>query len=198
VAGGSLLRKSHVLVVDDEELYRRALDRILSRVGHEVSQARDAKEALECVSSQPVDLVLADVRMPGINGLELVRQIHDINPDLPCIVITGFGSPESSVDALRAGAFWYLEKPFDQANLDVVRRLVDQAIEHGRLKAENRILQGQLRTKYRFENIIGTSSASSRASCAPSTASRTSSEPARRCAASSTWSPRSRTRTVPS
>jgi DNA-binding NtrC family response regulator len=159
VAGGSLLRKSHVLVVDDEELYRRALDRILSRVGHEVSQARDAKEALELVSSQPVDLVLADVRMPGINGLELVRQVHDINPDLPCIVITGFGSPESSVDALRAGAFWYLEKPFDQANLDVVRRLVDQAIEHGRLKAENRILQGQLRTKYRFENIVGTSSA---------------------------------------
>ena len=159
VAGGSLLRKSHVLVVDDEELYRRALDRILSRVGHEVSQARDAKEALELVSSQPVDLVLADVRMPGINGLELVRQVHDVNPDLPCIVITGFGSPESSVDALRAGAFWYLEKPFDQANLDVVRRLVDQAIEHGRLKAENRILQGQLRTKYRFENIVGTSSA---------------------------------------
>jgi DNA-binding NtrC family response regulator len=63
------------------------------------------------------------------------------------------------VDALRAGAFWYLEKPFDQANLDVVRRLVGQAIEHGRLKAENRILQGQLRTKYRFENIVGTSSA---------------------------------------
>ena len=159
MSGGSLLRKSHVLVVDDEELYRRALDRILSRVGHEVSQARDAKEALEFVSSQPVDLVLADVRMPGINGLELVRQVHDISPDLPCIVITGFGSPESSVDALRAGAFWYLEKPFDQANLDVVRRLVDQAIEHGRLKAENRILQGQLRTKYSFESIIGTSSA---------------------------------------
>ena len=111
------------------------------------------------MAGEPVDLVLADIRMPGINGLELVRQVHDINPDLPCIVITGFGSPENSVEALRAGAYWYLEKPFDQGNLDVIRRLVEQAIEHGRLKAENRILHSQLRSKYRFENIVGTSAA---------------------------------------
>jgi DNA-binding NtrC family response regulator len=97
--------------------------------------------------------------MPGINGLELVRQIHEFAPDLPCIIITGYGSPESSVEALRAGAYWYLEKPFDQGHLDVVRRLVEQAIEHGRLKSENRLLQGQLRSRYRFENIIGASAA---------------------------------------
>ena len=128
-------------------------------MGHNVSQAKDAAEAIALVSSAPVDLVLADIRMPGINGLELVRQVRDINPDLPCIVITGFGSPENSVEALRAGAYWYLEKPFDQGNLDVIRRLVEQAIEHGRLKAENRILHSQLRSKYRFENIVGTSPA---------------------------------------
>lgn len=97
--------------------------------------------------------------MPGINGLELLRQIHEIAPDLPCIVITGYGSAENSIEALRAGAYWYLEKPFDQGHLDIVRRLVEQAIEHGRLKTENRLLQGQLRSKYRFENIIGTSAA---------------------------------------
>ena len=96
--------------------------------------------------------------MPGLSGLELVRQIHDLEPDLPCIVITGYGSPEHSVEALRAGAFWYLEKPFDQANLDVVRLLVEQAIEHGRLKTENRLLHTQLRSRYRFENIVGHSS----------------------------------------
>ena len=153
------LRESNILVVDDEELYRRALERILVRGGHNVATARDATSALELVSSQPIDLVLADIKMPGINGLELVRQIHEIAPDLPCIVITGYGSPESSVEALRAGAYWYLEKPFDQAHLDVVRKLVEQAIEHGRLKSENRVLQGQLQSKYRFENIIGTSDA---------------------------------------
>lgn len=153
------LRKSHVLVVDDEELYRRALERILSRVGHNVLMARDATEAMGIVSSQPVDLVLCDIKMPGINGLELVRQIHDVEPDLPCIVITGYSSAENSIEALRAGAFWYLEKPFEQERLDVVRRLVDQAIEHGRLKTENRVLHSQLRSRYKFDNIIGKSQA---------------------------------------
>jgi DNA-binding NtrC family response regulator len=146
-------------VIDDEELYRRALERILVRVGHRVSCARDASEAMAVVAADHLDLVLCDVRMPGIHGLELVRQIHELQPDLPCIVVTGYGSAEASVDALRAGAFWYLEKPFDQSSLDVVRRLVEQAIEHGRLKAENRLLQRQLRTRYRFENIVGTSAA---------------------------------------
>jgi DNA-binding NtrC family response regulator len=153
------LRKSHVLVVDDEELYRRSLERILTRVGHEVLEARDAAEALALAASQSVDLVLADVRMPGINGLELVRQLHEMHPDLPCIVVTGYGGPEQSIEALRAGAFWFLEKPFDRGQLDAVRKLVDQAIEHGRLKSENRQLQKELRSRYRFENVIGTSPA---------------------------------------
>jgi len=148
-----------VLVVDDEELYRRALERILRRVGHEVITARDAKEALAIVSEQPLDLLLSDIQMPGINGLELVRQIKDVSPDLPCIVITGYGSAEQSVEALRAGAFWYLEKPFDQGHLDVVRKLVEHAIEMGRLKAENRMLHSQLRDRYGFDNIIGNSPA---------------------------------------
>ena len=157
--GGAALQKSQILVVDDEELYRGALERILSRVGHIVSTARNATEAMEVVTSNPLDLVLCDVKMPGISGLELVRQIRDVHPDLPCIVVTGYGSAESSLDALRAGAFWYLEKPFDQAHLDMVRRLVEQAIEHGRLKAENRLLQSQLHQRYRFENIVGSSPA---------------------------------------
>ena len=69
-------------MVDDEELYRRALERILARVGHTVTTARDASEALAVVSSQTVDLVLADVRMPGLSGLELVRQIRDLEDEL--------------------------------------------------------------------------------------------------------------------
>jgi DNA-binding NtrC family response regulator len=157
--GGTTLRNAHVLVVDDEELYRQALRRILKRVGHSVTTARDSTEALAIVSDEKVDLVLADIQMPGISGLELVRQIHEIHPDLPCIVITGYGTPENSVEALRAGAFWYLEKPFEQGHLDVVRALVEHAIELGRLKSENRLLHKQLHSKYGFENIIGNSPA---------------------------------------
>jgi DNA-binding NtrC family response regulator len=128
-------------------------------VGHQVLTARDASEALAAVAAEPVDLVLCDYKMPGINGIEVIRQIHELAPDLPCIVITGYSTAETSIEALRAGAHWYLEKPFENEQLDVIRRLVDQAIEHGRLKAENRLLQHQLRSKYKFDNIIGRSGA---------------------------------------
>ena len=151
------LHPSTVLVVDDEELYRRALERILLRVGHQVATAPDAGEALQVIASERIDLVLCDIQMPGINGLELVRQIHDVAPDVPCIVMTGYNTPENSLEALQAGAFWYLEKPFEQERLDVVRKLVDKAIEHGRLKSENRSLQRQLQSRHKFDSIIGKS-----------------------------------------
>jgi len=156
------MQKASVLVVDDEELYRRAIERILTRVGYNVLTARDATEALEVVSNTTIELVLADIQMPGINGLELVRQIHEIEPDLPCIVMTGYNTPENSIEALQAGAFWYLEKPFEGETLDVVRRLVEQAIEHGRLKQENRSLHRQLRSRHKFDSIIGKSDAIAR------------------------------------
>ena len=157
--GGTPLRKPHVLVVDDHELYRKAVERILVRAGHQVSTARDASEAMQLVTHEPVDLVLCDVKMPGISGLELVRQIREVQPDLPCIVITGYGGAEASLEALRAGAYWFLEKPVEPAHHDVLRRLAAQAIEHGRLKTENRLLQRQLHGRYHHQNLIGTSAA---------------------------------------
>ncbi len=128
-------------------------------MGYDVVCARDAHEALGIVSSERVDLVLSDIQMPGLNGIELVRQIRDQEPDLPCIVLTGYGSAETSIEALQAGAFWYLEKPFEQDRLDVIRKLVNQAIEHGRLRSENRRLHRELQSKYKFDNIVGKSAA---------------------------------------
>jgi DNA-binding NtrC family response regulator len=150
---------SRILVVDDEELYRRTLERILTRAGHEVVHAGEATEALCAVTSEQFDLVLCDLKMPGIDGLELIRQIRELEPDLPCILITGHGSPKSSVEALDAGAFWYFEKPFEQTHLDVIRGLVQQAIKYGRLRVENRALHGQLQAKYKFESLVGKSAA---------------------------------------
>ena len=101
-------------------MYRRALQRVLARAGYEIASAADATDAMAQISGARFDLVLCDIRMPGISGLELVRQIHELQPDLPCIIVTGYGGTEQSIEALRAGAFWYLEKPFDQVHLDVV------------------------------------------------------------------------------
>lgn len=151
--------ENHILIVDDEDLYRRALERILRRQGHRISSACNGPEALEFIASESVDLVLCDFKMPGMTGLEVIAQIHQSRPDLPCIIITGFGSAERSLEALGAGAYWYLEKPFEQERLDVIRRLVDQAIEHGRLKSENRRLKGELLSRYQFDQIIGKSPA---------------------------------------
>lgn len=128
---------------------------MLTRAGYQISSAKDASEAMAIVTAGPLDLVMCDVKMPGISGLELVRQIHDVHPELPCIVVTGYGGAEASVEALRAGAFWYLEKAMDGPQQDVLRRLVSKAIEHGRLKAENRRLQHQLHDRYRFDKIVG-------------------------------------------
>ena len=153
------MHKSQVLVVDDDAHYRKAVSRILQRAGHAVITAHDAADAMQAVGTEPLDLVLCDVKMPGISGLELVRRIHEVEPDLPCIVITGYGGGEASVDALRAGAFWYLEKSMDGESHDVLRRLTQQAIEHGQLKAENRRLQQELQGRYKFENVIGQSEA---------------------------------------
>ena len=133
------------------------MERILLRVGHQVATAPDGAEALLLIASERIDLVLCDIQMPGINGLELVRQIREVAPDLPCIVMTGYNTPENSLEALQAGAFWYLEKHFERERLDVVRKLVDKAIEHGRLKSENRTLHKQLQSRHEFDSIIGKS-----------------------------------------
>ncbi len=153
------MRKPHVLVVDDNEFFRNAVERMLARAGFTVTAARDGAEAMGVVSTQPVDLVLCDVKMPGISGHELVRQVHDVNPDLPCIVITGYGGAEASLEALQSGAYWYLDKGTEQTSHDVLRKLATQAIEHGRLKTENRLLHRQLQGRYRFDQVIGASEA---------------------------------------
>ena len=148
----------HVLAVDDDDLQRQALVRALG--GHyAVSTASNAELALEALGTQPVDLVVTDVCMPGINGVELVRQVRERWPDVPCIVMTGFASPADSVEALRAGAFWYIEKPFGRDFADVLHRLAEQALEHGRLRSENRELHGQIAARSGLESIVGRSEA---------------------------------------
>ena len=153
-SGGSVLGGS-VLVVDDDALFRAALVRYLEGEGFAVVAEGDASAAIERLEQRPFDLVVTDLRMPGMDGIAFVRRVRAIDPEAVCIVVTGFGSPERSIEALDAGAFWFIEKSYER--LACLGPLIAKAVEFRRLHGANRQLQRQLETRYGFENIVGES-----------------------------------------
>jgi DNA-binding NtrC family response regulator len=103
-----------ILVVDDDALFRAALVRYLEAEGFAVVAEGDPNAALERLEQRSFDLFVTDLRMPGIDGIQFVRRVRALDPDAVCIVATGFGSPERSIEALDAGAFWFIEKDYER------------------------------------------------------------------------------------
>ncbi len=149
--------RASVLVVDDDALYRKALTRYLEGEGLAVTAVGDPATGLEKLKQRPYDLVLTDLKMPGVNGVEFVRQVRAADPEAVCIVITGFGSPEHSIEAQEAGAFWFIAKDYDQ--IACLGPMLENALEFRRLRTSNRQLQRQLEVRFGFENIVGESDA---------------------------------------
>ena len=145
---------ARILIVDDEVAIRKALERFLTGLKYTVFSAKDGMEAMAIVEKETIDLALVDLVMPKMDGVELIRRMKRAQPAMVAIVLTGFGTITSAVEAMRAGAYDYLTKPFE---LDDIAALIGTAIEHHKLKEENRLLKHQLRDKYRFENIVGNS-----------------------------------------
>ncbi len=143
-----------ILVVDDEPTQLELMGGFLLKRGFEVSLAHDGKEALERFSREPFDLVLTDQKMPGLSGLELLEAVRARNPETPVIVMTAYGTIETAVAAIKAGAADYLTKPL---NLDELLHRVHQVREHQRLLTENRELHEALAERHRVEGIIGNS-----------------------------------------
>ena len=146
--------KGHILVVDDEAVIVKALVKYLTQEGYDAESAGDASEAVEKCKDKNFDLLLTDLSMPKVDGIELIREIKSLIPNICCIVMTAFGSIASAVEAMKAGAFHYITKPFE---LEDVRLIIEKALEHSRLKEQNLILRRQISTRYGFENIIGAS-----------------------------------------
>jgi DNA-binding NtrC family response regulator len=142
-----------ILVVDDEELVRWSLRERLTRDGYGVLEAGTCARALEQAAGG-VDLVLLDYRLPDGDGLTVLRRIKEASPDTPVILMTAFSSVENAVDAMKHGAYHYLNKPF---NLDEVIAIVEKALETGRLRTEVRMLRGTQSRECSFDAIIGTS-----------------------------------------
>jgi DNA-binding NtrC family response regulator len=144
-----------ILIVDDEEVLRDVLDAVLRREGFEIVPAASGEEALSVLDGdENIDLVILDIMLPGISGIDTLRAIRISNPNLPVIVITAFSSIDGAIEAMKHGAFHYIPKPFK--NEEVVLT-VNKALEQRRLTRENERLKEELSEKYAFANIIGKS-----------------------------------------
>jgi two-component system, NtrC family, response regulator AtoC len=147
-------RRSRILVVDDDPASRDLLRRVLATEGHQVVTLGDGREALAELARQRADLVVSDIRMPDVDGVQLLERMRETVPEIPVILVTAFGDVEGAVEAIRRGAFDYLAKPYD---VDAVRHLVRRALAQAALVSENRELRQQVREKYRLEGIVGRS-----------------------------------------
>lgn len=148
--------KKTILLADDDVNLRRVLEFQLTEAGYKVSAASDGERALEIFSGGDFDCVVTDLRMPKLSGLELLEKIKTANAEIPVIVITAFGEVETAVTAMKAGAFDYINKPF---NRDEILLTLERALSFSETKSENRILRELVGKEFRLDNIIGDSAA---------------------------------------
>ena len=147
---------ARILVLDDEPAMLENCRRIIASMGHEFSGVTEPESALAMLDRDRPDLLLTDLRMPAMDGLELLGRARAIDPERPVVMLTAFATVESAVAAVKAGAFDYLAKPFSVDQLKVV---VERALAQRKLAIENRNLRAQLQGAYGFENIVGNSAA---------------------------------------
>ncbi|MBD3166997.1 response regulator [bacterium] len=147
------MEQHRILIADDEAPQRDMLAGFLQKQGYTVLQAKDGDEALKIVKADTVDLLLSDMRMPGLGGLELLQAVREVNPMIEVIVMTAYGSVETAVEALQSGAFNFVTKPVDLASL---AETIKRALERKLLQAENRELRARLE-KTPTEGIIAVS-----------------------------------------
>ncbi len=143
-----------ILVVDDERNFLVVLKSLLEEEGYEVLTAADSLVALDVVEHTDLDAVVTDMKMPHLDGIGLLERIKKINPDLPVIMMTAYGTIEKAVEAMKKGAYDYITKPFSNEELKVTIR---KAVDIYRLVKENRYLNQELRNQYNFGNIVGKS-----------------------------------------
>lgn len=143
-----------LLIVDDEEIVLQSCRRILSRRDYQIDVASNGVEALHAVAENDYDVIILDIKMPKMDGIEVLRRVKESHPDVDVIMITGLHEIETAVQAMKLGALDYLPKPFDPDEFDLV---VARALEHRQLLHEHLSLKSEVSAKYRFENIIGSS-----------------------------------------
>jgi two-component system, NtrC family, response regulator HydG len=149
-----MAEKPKILVVDDEESHRIMLRAVLGTEGYAVAEAADGTEAVEAVGKEAFDVILLDIRMTNMDGIEALGEIRKISPQVPILIMTAYASVKTAVEALKAGAFEYLTKPLD---VDELKILIEKAMDHYHLRAENLSLKERLGDRFDFSRIIAAS-----------------------------------------
>ncbi|GAI16096.1 unnamed protein product, partial [marine sediment metagenome] len=147
-------RKAKVLVVDDEAIIRDSLHDWLTDTGYQVFTAENGPQALEIIQREGLRIVITDLVMPGMDGIELMKSAKEISSNIEVIIITAYGSIPTAITAMREGAYDYIEKPFCPERAEL---LIEKLVEHQGLIEENISLHRKLEERYRFENIIAKS-----------------------------------------
>jgi DNA-binding NtrC family response regulator len=141
---------STILIADDEPNIRRVFEAMFVKEGYTVLTAENGKKAIELASANTIDVLISDLIMPDITGVEVLQRVKQLHPNCAAIIVTAYGTIKSAVEAMRYGAFNYLQKPFD---MDEVRLVIKKAVEHGALMTENQQLKQQLKTSVRLESL---------------------------------------------
>lgn len=141
-------------MVDDDHSLRRVIEFSLKKAGYETTAVETGEKALEILEKSDFDLLISDIKLPGMDGLAVLENARRIDPGLPVIFITAFGTIEKAVETIKLGAYDYITKPFDTAEF---LHIVERTLEHHRLKADNVRLRAELESRYSFSNIIGSS-----------------------------------------
>jgi len=148
--------KEKILVVDDERLIRQSLEKGLTVQGYTVFSAGDGKTALRLAEEESLDLIVLDLKLPDLNGIEVLKGLRELEKDMPVLVITAYGSIDTAIQAIRAGAYDYITKPFD---LEALLLSISQALEASRLKKEVTYLRSQETIRSGLHRIVGQSPA---------------------------------------
>lgn len=141
-----------ILVVDDDALLRDFLNETLNRTGFKVELVSTGEEALEKIKQEDYDIILSDIRMPNMGGMELLATVKKYLPDAKVVMMTAYGTVQNAVEAMKLGAFEYVMKPF---SLDEIELVLSRALEQKHLELENKLLRSEVIGKYRFDNIVG-------------------------------------------
>ena len=148
------MRMETILIVDDEKNYTAVLSAVLEEEGFETLTANSGQEALQLCDKEEISLVLSDMKMPAMDGLELLEKIKKKSPDMPVIIMTAHGTVDKAVEAMQKGAYTFILKPFENERLVMY---ANKALELQRLVKDNRRLQDEVESQYSFDNIIGKS-----------------------------------------